>query len=58
MATELELRNKVVGVMHGWLGYSEANGKFKAIIDLYNTQRPLPRGYARPSMMTSGAPRP
>ena len=46
MATELELRNKVVGVMRGWLGYSEANGKFKAIIDLYNTQRPLPRGYA------------
>lgn len=46
MATELELRNKVVNVMRGWLGYSEANGKFKAIIDLYNTQRPLPRGYA------------
>ncbi len=44
--TELELRNKVVGVMRGWLGYSEANGKFKTIIDLYNTQRPLPRGYA------------
>ena len=45
MATELELRNKVVEVMRGWLGWSEANGKFKAIIDLYNTQRPLPRGY-------------
>ena len=44
--TELELRNKVVSVMRGWLGWSEANGKFKAIIDLYNTQRPLPRGYA------------
>lgn len=44
--TELELRNKVVNVMRGWLGYSEANGKFRAIIDLYNTQRPLPRGYA------------
>lgn len=46
MATELELRNKVVDVMRGWLGYSEANGKFRFIIDLYNTQRPLPRGYA------------
>ena len=46
MATELELRNKVVSIMRGWLGWSEANGKFKAIIDLYNTQRPLPRGYA------------
>lgn len=44
--TELELRNKVVDAMRGWLGWSEANGKFKAIIDLYNTQRPLPRGYA------------
>lgn len=44
--TELELRNKAVSVMLGWLGWSEANGKFKAIIDLYNTQRPLPRGYA------------
>ena len=44
--TETELRNKVVNVMQGWLGWSEKNGKFKAIIDLYNTQRPLPRGYA------------
>lgn len=44
--TELELRNKVVDVMRGWLGWSEANGKFRSIIDLYNTQRPLPRGYA------------
>lgn len=44
--TEAELRNKVVGVMQGWLGYSEANGKHKDIVDLYNTQRPLPRGYS------------
>ena len=43
--TELELRNKVVEVMRGWLGWSEANGKYRAIIDLYNTQEPLPRGY-------------
>ena len=40
--TETELRNKVVNVMQGWLGWSEKNGKFKDIIDLYNTQRPLP----------------
>ena len=45
MATELELRQRVVNVMKGWLGYSEANGKFKQIIDLYNTQKPLPVGY-------------
>lgn len=43
--TEAELRNKVVNVMRGWIGYSEGNGKFKAIIDLYNTQKPLPVGY-------------
>lgn len=45
MATEQELRQSVVNVMRGWLGYSEKNGKFRSIIDLYNTQRPLPRGY-------------
>ena len=54
--TELELRNKVVDVMRGWLGWSEANGKFRSIIDLYNTQRPLPRGDMLSSTTTSGAP--
>lgn len=43
--TEQQLRQSVVNVMRSWLGWSEANGKFRAIIDLYNTQRPLPRGY-------------
>lgn len=28
-----------------WLGYSEANGKFKEIIDVYNSHKPLARGY-------------
>jgi len=36
----------VLNVMRSWLGYSEYNGKFKQIIDLYNSVRPLPRGYA------------
>lgn len=36
----------VLNVMRGWLGYSEANGKFKEIIDLYNSHKPLARGYA------------
>lgn len=45
MATEKELRHKVVNIMKGWLGWSEVNGKFKAIIDLYNTQKPLPVGH-------------
>lgn len=30
----------------GWIGFSEANGRFKQIIDLYNSMKPLPRGYA------------
>ena len=44
--TERQLRESVVAVMQGWLGWSEANGKYKQIIDLYNTQDPLPRDYA------------
>ncbi len=43
--TEYQARNKVVSVMMGWLGWSETNGKFKQIIDLYNSQNPLPVGY-------------
>lgn len=43
---EQQLRQSVVSAIRGWLGWSEANHKHKAIIDLYNTQRPLPRGYA------------
>lgn len=46
MATEQELRQSVVNVIQGWLGWNESNGKYKKIIDLYNTQKPLPRGYA------------
>lgn len=38
--------NDIINVMRGWIGYSEANGKFKEIIDLYNSVKPLPRGYA------------
>ena len=42
---EQELRSRVVSIMEEWLGRNEANGGHKAIIDLYNTQSPLPRGY-------------
>lgn len=38
--------NDVVKQAIAWLGYSEANGKFKTIIDIYNAHRPLPRSYA------------
>lgn len=36
----------VLNVMRSWLGYNETNGKHKYIIDLYNSVKPLPRGYA------------
>ena len=36
----------VLNVMRSWLGFSEANGKHKQIIDLYNSHKPLARGYA------------
>ncbi|MCM1269380.1 MAG: phage tail tip lysozyme [Ruminococcus flavefaciens] len=35
-----------LATMVGWIGFSEANGLFKQIIDLYNSKKPLPRGYA------------
>lgn len=37
--------NEVLNVARGWLGYSEANGKFKEILDVYNNHKPLARGY-------------
>lgn len=36
----------VLTVARGWLGYSEANGKFKEILNVYNSHKPLARGYA------------
>lgn len=44
--TMAKTAESVLDVMRGWLGFSEANGKFKEIIDLYNRVKPLPRGYA------------
>lgn len=43
--TERQLREKVVSVMRGWLGWSKTNGKHKKIVDLYNNHKPLARGY-------------
>lgn len=43
--TEAQLRNKVVSIAKGYLGYKESNGSHKMIIDEYNSARPLPRGY-------------
>ena len=44
--TETQARQKLVNVLVGWMGWSEANGKFKVIIDKYNSHKPLARGYA------------
>lgn len=35
----------LLNVLRTWIGWSEANGKFKYIIDIYNSHKPLPRGY-------------
>lgn len=43
--TEQELRNKAVSVIVSWLGCKESNGSHKKIIDLYNSHKPLARGY-------------
>ena len=43
--TEQELRNKVVSIARGWLGRKESDGSHREIIDLYNSHKPLARGY-------------
>lgn len=37
---------KVLEVARSWIGRNEADGSHKYIIDLYNSVKPLPRGYA------------
>ena len=39
-------RNKVVEKAKSYVGCKEADGSFKKIIDLYNSHKPLARGYA------------
>lgn len=36
---------QVVDVMNGWIGLSRAKGTHRPIIDLYNSHKPLARGY-------------
>ena len=38
-------RNKIVEQARTWLGYNEADGSHKKIIDVYNSHKPLARGY-------------
>jgi hypothetical protein len=43
--TEKQLREYVVSTAQSWLGYNEKAGTHKKIIDLYNSYKPLARGY-------------
>ena len=43
--TEAQLRQKVVGIMQGWIGCKESDGSHKEIIDIYNAHKPLARNY-------------
>lgn len=43
--TEKEAREKIINVMRGWVGMSRAAMTHKPIIDKYNSQKVLPRGY-------------
>lgn len=43
--TEKELRAKVVSIAEKYLGCKESNGSHRKIIDLYNSHKPLARGY-------------
>lgn len=44
--TEQELRNLVVKTAEKYMGCKESDGTHKPIIDLYNSHKPLARGYA------------
>lgn len=35
----------LINVMRSWVGFSKGNGKYRQIIDLYNSHKPLARGY-------------
>nr|DAZ39245.1 MAG TPA: CHAP domain protein [Caudoviricetes sp.] len=44
--TEAQIREKVVATAKTWIGYNEADGSHRKIVDVYNSHRPLARGYA------------
>lgn len=45
-STQASMRQKVVEIARNWIGYSENDGSHKEIIDVYNSHKPLARGYA------------
>lgn len=38
-------RSAIVDLAKSWIGKNEADGSHKTIIDIYNSRKPLPRGY-------------
>lgn len=44
--TEAQIRQSVVATAKEWIGYNEADGSHRQIVDVYNAHRPLARGYA------------
>ena len=44
--TESQIRQKVVATAKAWIGYNEGDGSHRQIVDVYNSHRPLARGYA------------
>lgn len=36
---------QIINIYRSWLGWSEQNGKYRTIIDIYNNHKPLARGY-------------
>ena len=43
--TEQQIRQRVVVAAKAWLGCNEADGSHRQIVDLYNSHKPLARGY-------------
>ncbi len=43
--TESKVRQKILSVMQGWVGLRRSDNSHAVIIDTYNKQKPLPRGY-------------
>ena len=44
--TETQIRERVVATAKAWIGCNEADGSHRKIVDVYNSHRPLARGYA------------
>lgn len=44
--TEAQARQKIVGIFQGWIGLKRSDRSHAPIIDTYNGNKPLPRGYA------------